>query len=135
MSIASFREAMKARWDATSKRKVALVVIALLALPLMAVASSYAWAALAAFPDAKFTDEQLKTLAWLPVISMYAAGVIVLAVLFNSWFTYEPGHDVEQRWHEMALEGNVHARWLLVRADLRWAVLLAYVGAFFWMAR
>lgn len=117
------------------KRHLALLVAALVILPLMAVAASYAYAALGALPDVRFTGEQIDALSWLPVISLYAGAAVVLAVFFNNTFTYEPGREVEKAWHAAALAGDRNARWLLIRNDLRWFVLLAMAGYFFGMNR
>lgn len=117
------------------KKHAALIVAALLLLPVMAVAASYAYAALGALPDVRFTGAQIEALSWLPVVSLYAGAAVVLAVFFNNAFCWEPGRSIEAGWHDMALAGDRNARWLLVRNDLRWAVLLLYSGAFFWGAR
>jgi hypothetical protein len=116
-------------------RRLALLVCALVLLPIMAVAAAWGYAVLGALPAVRFTGEQIEALSWLPVITCYAGAAIVVAAFFNNAFTWEPGKAVERAWHEAALAGDRNARWLLVRNDLRWAVLLVLSGAFFWMAR
>ena len=117
------------------KRRLALLVLALIAMPVMAVAVPWAWTLAASFPDVRLTSEQIDTLLWLPVTTLYAAAAVVMAAGFNINFTYEPGRETEVAWHTAALAGDPHARWMLVRHDLRWFVLLAMSGTFFWMAR
>lgn len=117
------------------KRNAALLTAALLVLPLMTVAAGYGYAALGALPDVRFTGAQIEALSWLPVVCMYAGAAVVLAVFFNNAFCWEPGRSIEAGWHDLALTGHPHAKWLLVRNDIRWAVLLLYAGAFFWGAR
>jgi hypothetical protein len=117
------------------KRHFALLVAALVILPMMAVVASYAYAALGALPDVRFTGEQIDALSWLPVISLYAGAAVVLAVFFNNTFTYEPGRETERAWHTAALGGDLNARWLLIRNDVRWFFLLAMAGYFFGMNR
>ena len=117
------------------KRHLALIVSALVLLPLMAFAAFYGYAAMGALPDVRFTGAQIEALSWLPVITLYAAAAVVLAVWFNNMFCWEPGRNTEAGWHDLALAGNAHAKWLLVRNDIRWLALLTLSGAFFWMAR
>jgi len=117
------------------RKHLALLVLALVLLPIMAIAASWGYAALSAFPAVRFTGEQIEALAWLPVTACYAAGAVVLAVFFNKTFTWEPGHETEKAWHAAVLAGDQNARWLLLRNDLRWLALLVLAGAFFWMAR
>lgn len=117
------------------KRNLPLIVAALILLPLMAIAAFYGYAAIGALPDVKFTGQQMDALSWLPVITGYAAAAVILAVWFNNAFCWEPGRSTEAGWHDLALAGNAHAKWLLVRNDIRWAALLIMSGAFFWMAR
>lgn len=117
------------------RKHLALLVLALVLLPIMAVAASWGYAALSALPAVRFTGEQIEALAWLPVITCYAAGAVVLAVFFNNAFTWEPGRYVERAWHDAVLAGDRNARWLLLRNDLRWLALLILSGSFFWMAR
>ena len=117
------------------KRRLALLVLALIAMPVMAVAFPWAWTLAASFPDVRLTSEQIDMLLWLPVTTLYAAAAVVMAAGFNINFTYEPGRETEIAWHNAALAGDPHARWMLVRHDLRWFVLLAMSGTFFWMAR
>lgn len=117
------------------RKHLALLVLALVLLPMMAVAASWGYAALSALPAVRFTGEQIEALAWLPVITCYAAGAVVLAVFFNNTFTWEPGRYVERAWHDAVLAGDRNARWLLLRNDLRWLALLILSGSFFWMAR
>ena len=61
------------------RKHLALLVLALVLLPMMAVAASWGYAALSALPDVRFTGEQIKELAWLPVITCYAGAAVVLA--------------------------------------------------------
>lgn len=117
------------------KRRIALLVLALVAMPLMAAAFPWVWTLASSFPDVRLTSEQIDTLLWLPITSLQAAAVVVLAVGFNINFTFEPGRETELAWHTAALSGDRNARWMLVRHDLRWFVLLAMSGAFFWMPR
>lgn len=117
------------------RRYLALIVLGLVLLPIMAVAASWGYAALSALPGVRFTGEQIEALSWLPIITCYAAAAVVLAVFFNNTFTWEPGRLVERTWHDLALQGDRNARWLLVRNDLRWLALLLLAGTFFWMAR
>lgn len=117
------------------RRSLALLVLALVAMPVMAVAVPWAWTLAAGFPDVRLTSEQIDAVLWLPVLSLYAAAAVVLAVFFNNTFTYEPGRAVERAWHDAALAGDRHAKWLLVRNDLRWLGLLLLAGAFFWVSR
>ena len=117
------------------RKHLALLVLALVLLPMMAVAASWGYAALSALPAVRFTGEQIEALAWLPVITCYAAGAVVLAVFFNNTFTWEPGRYVARAWHDAVLSGDRNARWLLLRNDLRWLALLILSGSFFWMAR
>lgn len=117
------------------QRHFALLVAALVILPMMAVVASYGYAALGALPDVRFTGEQIDALSWLPVISLYAGAAVVLAVFFNNTFTYEPGREIERAWHMAALAGDRNARWLLLRNDVRWFFLLAMAGYFFGMNR
>lgn len=117
------------------RKHLALLVLALVLLPMMAVAASWGYAALSALPDVRFTGEQIKELAWLPVITCYAAGAVVLAAFVNNAFMYEPGRETEKAWHAAVLAGDQNARWLLLRNDLRWLALLILSGSFFWMAR
>ena len=117
------------------KRRLALWALALIAMPVMAVAIPWAWTLAASFPDVRLTSDHIDALLWLPVITLYAAAAVVMAAGFNINFTYEPGRETEVAWHTAALAGDPHARWMLVRHDLRWFVLLAMSGTFFWMAR
>lgn len=117
------------------RKHLALLVLALILLPAMAVAASWAYAALGALPDARFTGEQIKELAWLPIITCYAGAAVVLAAFVNNAFMYEPGRETEKAWHAAVLAGDQNARWLLLRNDLRWLALLVLAGAFFWVAR
>ena len=117
------------------KRRLALWALALIAMPVMAVAIPWAWTLAASFPDVRLTSDHIDALLWLPVITLYAAAAVVMAAGFNINFTYEPGRETEIAWHTAALAGDPHARWMLVRHDLRWFVLLAMSGTFFWMAR
>lgn len=117
------------------RKHLALLVLALVLLPMMAIAASWGYAALSALPAVRFTGEQIEALAWLPVITCYAAGAVVLAVFFNNTFTWEPGRETEKAWHAAVLAGDQNARWLLLRNDLRWLALLILSGSFFWMAR
>ena len=117
------------------RKHLALLVLALVLLSMMAVAASWGYAALSALPDVRFTGEQIKELAWLPVITCYAGAAVVLAAFFNNAFTWEPGRLVERAWHDAVLAGDRNARWLLLRNDLRWLALLILSGSFFWMAR
>lgn len=119
------------RW----RRHLALLVLALVLLPIMAVAASWAYAALSALPTVRFTGDQIEALAWLPVITCYAGAAVVLAAFVNNAFMYEPGRETEKAWHSAVLAGDHNARWLLLRNDLRWLALLVLAGAFFWMAR
>lgn len=117
------------------KRRIALFVLALVAMPLMAAAFPWVWTLAGSFPDVRLTSEQIDTLLWLPIITLHAAAAVVMAAGFNINFTYEPGRETELAWHTAALAGDPYARWMLVRHDLRWFVLLAMSGTFFWMAR
>lgn len=117
------------------RKHLALLVLALILLPAMALAASWGYAALSALPAVRFTGEQIEALAWLPVITCYAAGAVVLAAFVNNAFMYEPGRETEKDWHAAVLAGDQNARWLLLRNDLRWLALLVLAGAFFWMAR
>lgn len=117
------------------KRHIALIVAALVILPCMAIAAGWAYAALGALPDVRFTGEQIDALSWLPVISLYAGAAVVLAVFFNNTFCWEPGREIEKAWHTAALAGDPHAKWMLVRNDIRWCFLLAMAGYFFGMSR
>lgn len=126
---------MNASLHAAWRKHLALLVLALILLPAMALAASWGYAALSALPAVRFTGEQIEALAWLPVITCYAAGAVVLAVFFNNVFTWEPGRLVERAWHDAVLTGDRNARWLLLRNDLRWLALLILSGSFFWMAR
>lgn len=117
------------------RKHLALLVLALILLPVMAVAASWAYAALGALPDVRFTGEQIEAMAWLPVLTLYAGCAVALAVFFNNVFTWEPGRIIEAGWHDMALAGDKNAKWLLVRNDLRWLALLLMAGAFFWVSR
>lgn len=121
--------------NAAWRKQLALVVLALVLLPIMAIAASWGYAALSALPTVRFTGDQIEALAWLPVITCYAAAAVVLAVFFNNTFTWEPGRHVERAWHDAVLAGDRNARWLLLRNDLRWLALLILSGSFFWMAR
>lgn len=112
-----------------------LLAAALLLLPVMVVAAAWGYAALGALPQVRFTGDQIEALAWLPVLTAYAGGVIVVAAFFNVVFTWEPGRETEEGWHRLALDGDANARWLLVRHDIRWLALLVMTGAFFWVAR
>lgn len=134
-AIMTRRQRLSAWWQQLRKRNLMLALAACMMMPAMFIAASWAWTALQALPDVRFTSEQMSTLSWLPVISLYAAAAIVMAVFFNNAFSYEPGHSVEAGWHDLALAGNKDARWLLIRNDIRWFVLLAMSGAFFWMSR
>lgn len=126
---------MNASLHAAWRNHLALLVLALILLPAMAVAASWGYAALSALPAVRFTGEQIEALAWLPVITCYAAGAVVLAAFVNNAFMYEPGRLVERAWHDAVLTGDRNARWLLLRNDLRWLALLILSGSFFWMAR
>lgn len=121
--------------NAAWRRHLALLMLALVLLPVMAVAASWGYAALSALPGVRFTGEQIEALSWLPIITCYAAAAVVLAVFFNNTFTWEPGRLVERAWHDAVLAGDRNARWLLLRNDLRWLALLILSGSFFWMAR
>lgn len=117
------------------RKHLALLVLALVLLPMMAIAASWGYAALSALPAVRFTGEQIEALAWLPVITCYAGAAVVLAAFVNNAFMYEPGRETEKAWHAAVLAGDQNARWLLLRNDLRWLALLVLAGAFFWMAR
>ena len=117
------------------KRSLALLVLALVAMPVMALIVPWAWTVAAGFPGVRLTSDQIVALLWLPVLTVYAGAAITLAAFFNKTFTWEPGRDIEIAWHVAALAGDRNARWLLWRNDIRWAVLLAMAGAFFWVAR
>lgn len=119
----------------TWRKYLALTVLALVLLPLMAVAASWGYAALSALPAVKFTGAQIEELSWLPVVTCYAAAAVVLTAFVNNVFMYEPGRETEKAWHAAVLAGDSNARWLLKRNDLRWLALLTLFLAFFWIAR
>lgn len=119
----------------TWRKYLALTVLALVLLPLMAVAASWGYAALSALPAVEFTGAQIEELSWLPVVTCYAAAAVVLTAFVNNVFMYEPGRETEKAWHAAVLTGDSNARWLLKRNDLRWLALLTLFLAFFWIAR
>lgn len=117
------------------RKHLALLVLALVLLPMMAVAASWGYAALSALPAVRFTGEQIEALAWLPVITCYAGATVVLAAFVNNVLMYEPGRETEKALQAAVLAGDLNARWLLRHNALRWLALLILSGSFFWMAR
>lgn len=118
-----------------NRKCLSTLVVAAVVLPAMVFVAAFGYAALGGLPAVRFTGDQIDALAWLPVLTVYAVAAIVIAAFFNNVFTWEPSHSAEAQWVERALSGDVNARWVLVRNDVRWCVLLVLSGAFLWVAR
>lgn len=116
-------------------RHVRLALIALAIMPALALLAAFGFVMIGGLPGVQLTGDLMAMLAALPVITAYACAAICMAVGFNNLYCWEPCRDLEANWHGLALAGDAHAKWLLVRNDLRWAALLLLSGAFFWPAR
>jgi len=117
------------------RRHVRLALIALAIMPAIALLAAFGFVMIGGLPGVNLTGDLMAMLAALPVITAYACAALTMAVGFNNLYCWEPCRGTEAGWHDLALAGNAHAKWLLVRNDLRWAALLVLSGAFFWPAR
>jgi hypothetical protein len=114
------------------KRPTKNTLIALVVLPAMVLVSLAAYVLLGALPNVQLTGDQVSWLIELPILTVYAGAAVVTAATFNLAMTWEPGPHTEAGWHDRALAGDRHAKWLLIRNDLRWLALLVLFGAWYW---
>ncbi len=117
------------------RRHVRLALIALAVMPAIALLAGFGYVFIGGLPGVQLTGDLMAMLAALPVVTAYACAAITMAVGFNNLYCWEPCRGTEAGWHDLALAGNAHAKWLLVRNDLRWAALLVLWCLFFWPAR
>lgn len=101
-------------------------------LPALAALAGTAYVILGGLPNAgrAVTPDLIRWLAILPIVSVWWGAMVVSASAFNLLLTWEPLRATEASWNELALTGDRHARWMLVRNDIRWCVLLTLSGAF-----
>lgn len=108
-------------------------------LPALVVLSIGGVIVLGGVADSMPKDAQLKDmLAWLrnlPVLTGYATAAVVMAMATLWAFAYEPGPGTEEGWHDLALTGNPHAKWLIVQHNIHRLLMLAMFLAFFWSSR
>lgn len=119
--------------DAASKPKTRrLNFSAWVLLPALAALAGTAYVILGGLPNAgrAITPDLIRWLAILPIVSCWWGAMVVSAAGFNLLLTWEPLHTTEANWNSLALAGDRNARWMLVRNDLRWCVLLVLSGAF-----
>ncbi len=77
-------------------------------------------------------------IAWmleLPIACLYLAAAMGAAWLFKFTYLDDLNAVREIQLHELVLQGNAHARWLLIKDRLEWAFLIVLFAAFFWPAR
>ena len=103
------------------RRHVRLALIALAVMPGMALLAAFGFVFIGGLPGVQLTGDLMAMLAALPVVTAYACAAITMAVGFNNLYCWEPCRGTESGWHDLALAGHAHARWLLIRNDLRWA--------------
>ncbi len=104
-------------------------------LPALAIIAAAGFVLLGGLPGVTLPPALINTLAMVPALCLQAGAAIIMAAAFNLLFCWEPSRSTEAGWHDLALAGNAHAKWLLVRADLRWAYMLTLLLAFFWPVR
>ena len=117
---------------ALQKKSTRLHLSAWLLLPALALLAGAAYVVLGGLPHAEraITSDLIRWLAILPIVSLWWGAMVVSAAAFNLLLTWEPMRGTEAGWADLALTGDEHARWLLLRNDIRWAVLLVISGAF-----
>lgn len=121
--------------SATPRKKFAINLSAWVLLPVLAALAVAGLIFLGALPGADIAADLIARLQALPVLCVQAGCAIVMAAGFNNLFCWEPCRGTEAGWHDLAMAGNAHAKWLLVRNDIRWAFLLGGFLAFFWPVR
>ena len=123
------------------KKTLRLNLSAWLLLPFLAALAVAAYIVLGGLPNAErsITPDLIRWLVILLIVTLYWGAMVVSAAATVMVFMWEPPRGIEKQWIDMVLAGRGdvtgeigrNARWLLIRNDIRWCVMLLIASGFF----
>lgn len=104
-------------------------------MPVLVLLALGGFVVFGALPGVAITGDLIAWMLELPVACLWLAAAMGAAWLFKATYLQDLDSAQEAALYQLVLQGNAHARWLLIKDRLEWAFLIVLFALFFWPAR
>lgn len=104
-------------------------------MPVLVLVALISFLVLGGLPGVAVSGDLIAWMLELPIACLYLAAAMGAAWLFKFTYLLDINTVRELELHSLVLQGDKHARWLIIKDRIEWAFLIVLFTAFFWPAR